>query len=365
MKVEINTKQLTVALKNVLRALSKSTLPILSNVLIEALDTGTVRLTATDLEMTIAQEIEAAVAEPGATTTPAVTFCDLVGTLDADTTALSLGKGETLTVKAGSTRSRIKGISADNYPPIPASEPTASVLVETSRLREAVNLVAFAASKDDGRVPFNGVNISADGQTLTLAATDGYRLSEVSIPVDGKGNFRATIPARAAKLLPGTIGKDDDFISVQMANKRVAFDGYDVRLHSAVMEQPYPDVKAIIPTAHKTRVTANLLEFERAAKQAALFSQAVRFDVSEDALKISGQSKELGKTSITIGDASVEGASIVFGLQSAYVLGVLKAIGRTEANQVVLDLLAADKPVLMTFTGLPDFRHVIMPMYVE
>lgn len=368
MKAEVNINALRAAVKNVQRAVAKTALPVLDNLLVEAGrdgEKGFLRLSATDLGTTISQVVEAAVPKTGNTTVPAVTFGELLASLDGESVALSLGKGEVLTVKADGSRSRIKGIPTAEYPPLPAVNGTESVTVSADTLARAVKLVAFSAAKKEDRSPLHGVQFHVDNGKLRLTAVDGYRLSIVTLPVDGSGNFAITIPAKAAVNLQRIIsGCGDVPVSVAAEQERIAFECLDKRLVSQAIEGKYPDVLSLIPESRNTRITLDLLPLETAVKQASLFGDAVRFDAEGESVAVSGKSQEAGETKTTL-KGVVEGEKATFALDSTFVKDVLKEAKGADAAEVFLDVVASDKPVVLRFRGLNDYQHVIMPMRLD
>ncbi len=372
MKAEVNVTALQAALKNVRRAMSKSYLPVLDNILIEALPaaddhTGILRLTASDLELTIRQEVEASVLKPGSTTTPGSTLGQLASTLDADSAALSLGKGETLTVKAGSTRSRIKGIPASEYPPaaLEALAADAELQVDAEVLAAAIEVVAFAADREDNRPPLHGVHLKAGEGRLTLTAADGYRAAQKTIAVDIRTAFETTVPARALRELQRIIAKAEDPVTIRGAASRVAFTHGKVCLLASATTIPYPDISGVVPRSCETHITADLLALEQAAKQAALFSEAVRLHAdSENTIIVSAQSAELGANSVSVA-AQVEGRDIPLTLNAGFLTSLLKAARAAgESGQVIIGLSAPDRPALFRFPGIADYQHIIMPILV-
>ncbi len=371
MKAEVETVKLQRALKNVQRAMSKSYLPVLDNILIEAIAAeeeetgGILRLTATDLELTIRQEVEACVVQAGSTTTPGGTLSQLASTLEADSVALSLGKGETLTVKAGSTCSRLKGIPASEYPAAALSAPAAGVTTQVAAeaLSAAIEVVALAADKEDNRPPLHGVHLKAAHGRLTLTAADGYRAAQKTIAAGSGVAFETTIPARALRELQRIIAKAEDAVSIRVMDDQAAFTCGEVCLRSAAITIPYPDISRVVPQARQTRIIADLPSLEQAAKQAALFSDAVRLQADGgDAITVSAQSAELGKNSVSL-SARIEGQAVAFGLNVRYLTSLLKAAKAAGATgEVIVDLAAPDRPVVFQFPAIAEYQHIIMPI---
>ena len=203
MKVSVSQQSLAHGLGIVSRAVSpRSTLPVLSNVLV-ATDEGRLRLSATNLEMGITNWIGARIEEEGSITVPARTFADLVNTLPADQLSLTLNaRTQTLTVRCGTSVTDIKGIDAQEFPPMPATDVSEGVQIKVSDFKEMIQQVTFAASTDEARPVLEGVQLSMDGSTISMAATDGFRVAvktlDFSEPPEGPvTNFTALLPASA------------------------------------------------------------------------------------------------------------------------------------------------------------------------
>src|SRR5512138_637120 len=178
MKVSVSQQQLAQGLGVVSRAVSpRSTLPVLGNVLL-ATDEGRLRLAATNLELGISCWIGAQIQDEGSITVPARLLADLVSTLPNDTVHLSVNVSTcTLTVHCGASNTDIKGIDAQEFPPMPATDMSEGVLIKVSDFKEMIQQVTFAASSDEARPVLQGVQITCTGSDLALAATDGFRIS--------------------------------------------------------------------------------------------------------------------------------------------------------------------------------------------
>ncbi|MDP3058475.1 MAG: DNA polymerase III subunit beta, partial [bacterium] len=178
MKASVSQQHLAHGLGVVSRAVApRSTLPVLANILV-ATDEGRLRLSATNLELGISCWIGAQLADEGAVTIPARTFCDLVGTLPNDTVHLTLNnKTQTLTVRCGASITDIKGIDAHEFPPIPVPDLTEGIQLNLVEFKEMIQQVAFAAATEDARPALQGVCMSINETGITMAATDGFRIS--------------------------------------------------------------------------------------------------------------------------------------------------------------------------------------------
>ncbi|MBT4840889.1 MAG: DNA polymerase III subunit beta, partial [Anaerolineae bacterium] len=200
MKVTVLQENLSRGLSIVSRAVSpRSTLPVLANILI-ATDEGRLRLSATNLELGITAWIPAKVENEGATTIPSRTFSDLVNALPGDQVLLNLdSETQTMNIRSGASINDIRGIDADEFPPLAPPEMDGVMQLNVVDFKEMIHQVAFAASTDEARPVLMGVLLTAVGDQITMASADGFRLSvrkaTLSAPLEEAIN--AIIPARA------------------------------------------------------------------------------------------------------------------------------------------------------------------------
>ncbi len=279
MKVSCLQDNLAKGLSIVGRAVSgRSTLPVLANVLLET-DSGRLKLSATNLEIVITCWIGAKVAEDGAITVPARTFADLINTLPADQVDLELHETtQTVHVSCGRTEANIKGMDAQEFPLVPEPDSEHRIRVEGHTLKQMINQVAFAAATDDARPMLTGVSTTFHESQMTMAATDGFRLSLRSAHTASfvENPISVIIPARALADVARVITDDLEavYISVKpQGRNQIIFDMENVVLVSQLIDGVFPDYQPIIPTHHNTRTIVNTAEFRKACKTADIFAR--------------------------------------------------------------------------------------------
>jgi len=365
MNVSVLQKDLARGLSIVSRAVSRrSPLPILENILLST-EEGGLRLSATDLETSISLRIAAHVDTPGETTVPALTFTDLIKALDTNTVTLT-GTNGSIEVRGGTSVTDVRTIPADEFPPLPSPDGD-GLTVPRSDLLQAVGRVAFAAHRKDDRPALTGVLLeTTEGQrSLTLAATDGYRLSvqTLVLAVPSSITRRAVVPARAMKELVYLPDSDDPIIS--LSPSKVFFHTPSTLLLAPLIDEKYPDVQQIIPRSFKTRVVVATSDFLNACKQAEIFARegtlGAKISVSQGQMVVSGQADETGSSTYSM-SASVEGPEIVFVINVRYLRDVLDVI---NTPNVALEITTDRAPVLLRAVGDEQFWHVIMPMALE
>lgn len=377
MKISVLQDRLAHGLSIVSRAVSpRSTLPVLSNILV-ATDEGRLRLSATNLELGITAWIGAKIEEEGSTTVPARTFTDLVSTIPPDRTDMTLLEDtETLNIKSGSLNTDIKCIDAQEFPPMPAPDLDSGIEINVSDLREMIRQVVFAASHDEARPILTGVLITIEGDQLTMAAADGFRLSvrSASLSSSVTAPVKAVVPSRALSELARISSDGSDVVTMFLPPGRgqVIFRTDSAELVSQLIEGTFPDYGQIIPKNNQTRTILNTAAFLKACKQAEIFAREGSLiaqisitpgdeEMAPAQVEITGQSEETG-SSQSILDATVDGPDLIIAFNVRYLREVLDVI---NTPNVALETTKSTSPgVIRPVGGEDDFLHVIMPMHL-
>lgn len=380
MKLSVSQQQLAHGLGLVSRAVSsRSTLPVLGNVLL-ASDQGRLRLAATNLEMGISCWIGARVEEEGSITVPARLFADLVNTLPDDTVTLSVGNSQGLMVRSGSSNSEIRGIASDEFPPIPSAfaeedepAPVADYEQTVEDFRGMIQQVAFAASTDEARPVLQGVQMQVNGGGVSMAATDGFRISmrKGEAPGGQQKDFSLIIPARALGEVARIAQDTREILAIHVPANRgqVIFHLKDAELVSQLIEGNFPDYRVVLPKNFKNQTIVNTDAFLKAVRQAEIFARngnnVVRLSLQkrEDEpgrIVVSAQTEETGTNETSI-EANIDGPDITVALNVRYLRDALEVI---QTPNLVLQLNDNKSPVQLQSPGEDNFLHVIMPMHI-
>lgn len=383
MKVSCLQENLAKGLSVVGRAVaSRSTLPVLSNVMLST-DNGRLKLSATDLEIGINCWIGAKVEEDGATTVPARSFIDWVNSLPPERIDMELVvRTQTLNLKCARYEANLKGLDAQEFPLIPSvgspelttgEEGGGQITLEPDTFRGMIEQVVLAAATDESRPILTGVLAKFEGNQLTLAAADGFRLSvrTTRLPAETQP-ASVIIPARALAEL-ARISADEEAITMVItpARNQVLFHTANVDLVSQLIEGNFPDYQQIIPKGCATRTVVNTNGFLRACKTANIFARdaanIVRVQIAPGGelapghMTIAATSAELGDNVGEI-DASIEGDEIEISFNVKYLIDVLSVM---DTAQVALETTTTSSPGVIKPVGDADFVHVIMPMHVR
>lgn len=350
---------------------SRPQLPVLANVLLEA-EGSRLRLAATNLQMSITAWIGAQVHTEGTVTLPHKTIYELVNNLSPERVDMSLdAKTHTMNIRCGATTSNIRGIDADEFPPVTHSD-TAEVTIEASTLREMIAQTAFAAAKDDARPILTGVYTEVKGDLMTMAAADGYRLAMRTGKLEEtfRDEMSLVIPAKTLLQVASVID-DDEPVSISLPGERdiVTFHLKNVEISSQLLEGRFPDFRAIIPRAYITSTVMYREDLLKACRRAEIFARdnanSGRLYVKPPSgpgepgeVRVVGKSAERGDNEGML-DASIEGEELDISFNISYLIEVLKVVGE---ERVVFQSNGAENPGVLRLEDRDDFVHVIMPM---
>lgn len=375
MRVSVRQENLAKGLSIVGRAVeNRPTLPVLSNVLLSAED-ARLKLAAMDMSlgMSITCWIGAKVDQPGAITLPKNTLTDLVNNLSPERVDLTLDSStQTVNVRCGTTVSNIKGIDASEFPLMP-EDGGGDVVVAGRTLKEMITQTVFATAKEDNRPILTGLYVEFNGNTMTMAAADGYRLAVRTAEIDQHfpEKYVMVVPGRALAEVARIISEDDEEVSITLPDGRdiALFHLKNALVSSQLLEGKFPDFTAVIPRSYITQTVVYTSDLLRACKRAAIFARdsagsaqilvkPARSPGEPGEVVVAGRSNERGDNTGMV-DASVEGEPLDVSLNVEYLIDVLNVI---PDERVILQSNGATSPGVLRPENRSDFVHVIMPM---
>lgn len=374
MKVSCLQENLAKGLNIVSRAVAPrtATLPVLTHVLL-ATDGGRLKIAATNLELGVSCWIGAKVESEGAVTVPARTMSDLVNLLSAEKVELDVNvRTQTMQVKSGKTDANIKGMDAAEFPIIPAFTPAGAAFVEPAVLKRLISQVAFAASTDESRPTMTGVLTKLEGDTITMVATDGFRLSvrkgKLKEPVAEARTI--LVPAKAIAEVGRVIGDQEEPVAISITPTlgQVLFHMSNVDVVAQLIDQKFPNYEHIIPKKHETRTILNTADMLKACRQAGIFAResldTVRLsikpgeDVDPGRMTVTARADETGDNQSDL-EASVHGQAIEIGFNVRFLIDALSVI---DTPQVAVETTSARSAGILKAIGDDDVLHVLMPM---
>jgi DNA polymerase-3 subunit beta len=354
---------------------TRTTLPITNNVLL-ATEGSRLKLAATNLEIAVSCWIGAQVEEEGAITIPARLLTDFVNSLPPERIDFALSpKTRTLELKCARSEARISGHDVDEFPPIPHIGDGLMTKVEAEVLATAIRQVVFAAATEESRPVLTGVQAEFEGEKLTLAAADGFRLAVHTLPLAQPvaAKTAVIIPARSLAELNRLLGGQEEAVEITInpQKSQVLFRLQDIEMVSQLIQGTFPNYNQLIPQSYVTKAVVDVSAFSRATKTAAIFARdgsgIVRLvitpgeELSPGRLTVSARAEEVGDNVGEI-DAIVDGEATKVAFNSKYLMDVLTIL---EQEQVALETTSPSSPGVFRPIGTENYLYVVMPMFVQ
>jgi DNA polymerase-3 subunit beta len=348
---------------------SRSTLPVLNNVLIAA-DGARLKLSATNLEVAITCWIGAQIENEIAITVPAKTFSETIATMPKGGLEMTLADGaHPLTVRGDHAVSTVNGIDAAEFPILPMQEGGLSLSVEA--FKNALGDVIYAVATDEARPVLTGVLLKIEKDILTLVATDGFRLAKSALQLSApqKEAVSVIVPASALAKLRQIMAGDQLTLSFQNNQALFRFNTEDMeaQLAANLLEGNYPEYAALFPPGHTTKVTAPAEAILMACKVAHIFAREnngsmATLDVSDGGVKVSATSAETGSNESNV-VATVEGEALKINLNMRYGIDAFSAAAQRDAVDVTIEFNGPTKPVVIRPARNNDgMATLIMPL---
>jgi DNA polymerase-3 subunit beta len=359
MKLQVTQENLNKALNHVARvANSRSTLPILSNVLLKT-NKNRLSIAATNLDIAITHYIGSKISEEGSITIPARLTQDFVSSLPSGVVDLVL-EDQKLHINTDQFQSVINGVSAEDFPIMPLITKGTSWELDAQALKKALQQVVFAASSDESRPVLTGVYFHSDEGKLFIAATDSHRLADKQLSKTSE-DINLLVPASAMQDLLRILDDTQENISITHDDQQVLFKVGDVELVTRLIEGNYPDYQKLIPKDFETTAKVKRTELANIAKVSSLFAResagSITIKVTKDSVSIHSIASQLGENTSSA-NAEVQGEGEIT-LNSRYLLDALGAIG---GESVELCFNGKLEPCVIRGSDQSDYTHLIMPL---
>jgi DNA polymerase III subunit beta len=366
MNLSVAKDQLIHGLQSVQNIVStRTTLPILSNVLLRAGD-GKLEFTATDLDVSVVCSVEANVKKKGASTIPVKRFFGIVRELASPEIELEIDEKNSCSISAGASFYKIHGLSADEFPPVQPLKDDKKITLPQEKFRGMLRKTSFAISSDESRYVLNGIFISLKEHKITLVATDGRRLAlvdeEVDLPETSQGEF--IIPTKTVNELTRLLGDKGD-IELCFTENQASFTlkddkGFSILIISKLVEGNYPNYRQVIPSETKERIALPREELLAAARRAQIMTSdkanSIKIAVSRNNLAITANSPEVGEARESLA-INYKGKDMAIAFNPAYLIEPLAAL---TDDEVFLELIDELSPGVLKING--PFLYVVMPM---
>ncbi|WP_344705554.1 DNA polymerase III subunit beta [Sphingomonas swuensis] len=367
MKATIERATLLKSLSHVQSVVERrNTIPILSNVLLDAREDGSLRLMATDLDLQVDESVAANVATAGATTVSAHTFFDIVRKLpEGSQVELTAADGK-MQVVAGRARFNLSTLPRDDFPVIAEGELPHRFELPAATLRQIIDKTRFAISSEETRYYLMGIFLHVADDMLKAAATDGHRLARVTVakPEGADGMPDVIVPKKCVGELRKLLDEVEGTVEVSLSSTKIRFVLGHAVLTSKLIDGSFPDYNRVIPTANDKLLKLDPASFkagvDRVATIASEKTRAVKISLDRDRVTLSVTSPENGlATEELAADYSSDGLEI--GFNARYLLDIL---GEIDGDTVEVHLADAAAPTLLRENDKSAALYVLMPMRV-
>jgi DNA polymerase-3 subunit beta len=364
MKFSVSKEKLLEGLQTVQNVVStRTTLPILSNVLIQA-DASGLRLTTTDLDVGISGTVAAQIEKEGATTLPVRRLFGIVRELPASEVAIEVDSKNIASIRCGQSFFKIMGLPEEEFPPLPRFEGAREFTLKQKELKDGLRKTAYAISTDETRYVLNGILFSFKDNKLTMVATDGRRLALVDIEVEfpRSQEVEIIVPAKCVAELQRIVAEDGE-LKLSVGENQIAFEVNGTLLISKLIEGNYPNYRQVIPSEAKERIALEREQFFNAVHRVSLLasekSNSVKLVFSKNNIEIAANTPDVGEAREEL-PVSYKGREFSIAFNPEFLLAPLRALPEDE---VFLDLIDEMSPGVIKIQA--PFLYVLMPMRIS
>jgi DNA polymerase-3 subunit beta len=352
---------------------TKSTLPVLANVLLEV-NAEKMDMTATDLEVGVKCSVKVEVLQPGAITVPVRTLSEVVRELPSEDLKIKVDEKNRVEINSGQAVFNLMGLPSEDYPVLPKFKADGEFFMDGKALSQMIKKTIFSVSQDETRYVLCGIYFQVEKAKLKMVSTDGRRLSYFSkdIGIDKKKEAKVIIPTKAVNELYRILAQagmneeagEGSKVKISIEENQINFMIHDTVLISRLIEGHFPNYEQVIPRTSNIKLRVNTEELLQATKRVALLttekSNSIRYALRENKLIITANTEGLGEARDVVAiDYAGEGMEIAYNPQ--FLIDVLKNIG---CQEVLLELTNSLNPCLIRPTTEEDYISIVMPMRI-
>lgn len=340
---------------------SKPSIPILANVLFEAMDDQII-VSGTDLMVSMRCYMDAKIIEEGSIALPARRFFQLARELTSPQVKISVQTNEIAEITTGTSIFKVNGMGKAEFPSFPDFSASPEISFESAALKEALSKTAFAAAREDSRYMLNGVQLQIQGEEAVFIGTDGKRLAKASSPIQAEGNVRGAyvIPLKAIEELIRILDESKDRAVLSLCSDKVSLEFGQITLITKLLSGQFPDVERVIPSHFAHSFAIHREELISLLRQVSLFtseaSSSVRFTFENGQLHLSALSSEIGEGRVSM-PVDFSGSRLEIAFNPFYLLDILR---HSKDETVRFGLSDPHNPGLITDSTQAQF--VLMPM---
>ncbi|HEX2201679.1 MAG TPA: DNA polymerase III subunit beta [Longimicrobium sp.] len=344
---------------------TRTTLPVLSNILIEAGEDGAVRMSGTDLDTAVSVRAAAEVGEPGAITAPAKKLQEIARELPGSVELST--QGDSIFLSSGRTRFKLNGLPRDEFPAFPKVDFAESWRVTGAELQRLITHVSFAASTEETRPILNGVLWQLRDGDMRMVATNGHRLAKMTLPVEAASR----VPAADLIVHPKALGQVQRLfgagtpVEVARSENHLGFRSEDVQVYTRLIEGPYPNYEQVIPKDNDKSMVADKGALQAAVRRMAIVASdqthRIRMSLGGPMVKFSVETPDLGAANEEL-PVEYEGDPLEIGFNAQYLLELLRYM---PTDEVRMSFKAPERAATMQPLGnedTPDYLCLVMPL---
>jgi DNA polymerase-3 subunit beta len=344
---------------------SKTTLPVLANLLVEASKDG-LKLSGTDLDIAVSTTIPASVDQEGATTLPARKLVEIAKELPNAAIRVTSSGEQRVQIECGKSKFKLLGLARDEFPAFPTVKFEGGWKVQAKDLQKLIGHVAFAASTEESRPILNGVLWELRADRMRMVATNGHRLARMDVPASAMGGGQADliVPPKALDQIRRLFGGDED-IEIGKSDNHLGFRSTTTQVYTRLIEGPYPNYEQVIPRENDKSLTADKAALAAALRRMSIVARdqthRIRRAFGNGACKFSVQTPDLGEAQEEIAVA-YEGDGLEIGFNAAYLLEILKYM---PTDEVRMTFKAPERAATCEPVGWDDpasYLTLVMPL---
>jgi DNA polymerase-3 subunit beta len=364
MKFSINKEAFLAGLQQVQHVVTtRTTLPILSNVLLRASRKG-LQLATTDLDVSVSGIVEAEISEAGGTTLPARRLFSIIRELPAEEIAVSVDEKNVAAIRCGPSHFKIMGLGDEEFPALPTFADAKEFKLPQSVLKDLLRKTSYAISTDEMRFVLNGILCSFKNNTLTMVATDGRRLAmadqELEFPQSNECDI--IIPTKAVNEIQRLLGDQGDVV-LKVGTGQIGLELGSYTLTSKLIEGNYPNYRQVIPSETKERITLEREPLLRTLTRVSLLlvdkSNSIKLRFTRDKLRVEANAPDVGEAHEEI-PINYKGADITIAFNPEFLMAPLRNLPADEFHLHLIDDISPG--VIRSGT---TFLYVLMPMRVN
>ncbi|WIV12598.1 DNA polymerase III subunit beta [Proteiniborus sp. MB09-C3] len=362
MKFRIQQKDLSKCINVVQKGISsKSTLPILSGILLEA-EEGKLKLTGTDLEIGIKSSIDCDIIEEGSIVITSRIFGDIVRKLPDLPIDIYVDGNNNIHIDCGNSKFNLIGLSATDYPQLPEIYESSYFEIPKDLLKSMIRQTIFAAAQDETRPILTGALFETSDNNASLVAIDGYRLAVKNVSVNVDENIKVVIPAKTLNEVNKILEDDDAEVKISCTTGNVIFNFGDTIITSRLLEGQFLNYNDIIRNEYKLKIKVKTRDLQECLERASLLAREgknnlVKLDISDDRLIITSNS-EIGNVFEEL-PIVLEGNDIKIAFNSKYILEGIKAI---DSEEIVMYMTSNINPCIIRPAEDSSYTYLVLPV---